>query len=100
MPFIASLVTYNVIFFILTSIFESMECCSIIISVPLLLVFHFHSLFGFIFCIVFESMLMFVCSEEEDENVENEEEEDDDDDFKNDVLRLFIRMDQFSRYAK
>ncbi|XP_050719629.1 potassium voltage-gated channel unc-103-like isoform X22 [Eriocheir sinensis] len=35
--------------------------------------------------------------EEEGENVEDEEEEDDDDDFKNDVLRLFIRMDQFSR---
>lgn len=42
-------------------------------------------------------MLVFVCSEEEGENVEDEEEEDDDDDFKNDVLRLFIRMDQFSR---
>ncbi|XP_050719630.1 potassium voltage-gated channel unc-103-like isoform X23 [Eriocheir sinensis] len=36
-------------------------------------------------------------TEEEGENVEDEEEEDDDDDFKNDVLRLFIRMDQFSR---
>ncbi|XP_063843736.1 potassium voltage-gated channel unc-103-like isoform X24 [Scylla paramamosain] len=35
--------------------------------------------------------------EEEGEEEEEEEDDDDDEDFKNDVLRLFIRMDQFSR---
>lgn len=55
-------------------------------------------IFGSVFGIEFESMVIFICAEEEDENVDEEEEEDDDD-FKNDVLRLFIRMDQFSRYS-
>ena len=43
-------------------------------------------------------MAMFVYTEKEEEG-EEEEEEEDDEDFRNDVLRLFIRMDQFSRYG-